>query len=219
MFWFAVKTTMFHFSEICMLLLRIEVHREAVGQVCRGALMMPCHGNTFCIIDLLWEETTDDSMLLALYEGHLLQRASYPDRLCFPWCDNCWWKQCFLVPCDKAFGVNKLLNKWFSFQWFGTPWWTCDITVIPLMWIRLSWSFSAMFSDVNSLTPVICKNVISKCMLLINFMGSPFKIALGWMSQNTFDISIGSGNGLVPSGTKPLPDPMLTQIFATIWPH
>ena len=29
----------------------------------------------------------------------------------------------------------------------------------------------------------------------------------------------GSGNGLVPSGNRPLPEPMLTQIFVTIWRH
>ena len=27
--------------------------------------------------------------------------------------------------------------------------------------------------------------------------------------------AIGSGNGLMPSGNKPLPEPMLTQIYAT----
>ena len=34
------------------------------------------------------------------------------------------------------------------------------------------------------------------------------------MPQNTFDdeVNIGLGNGLVPSGNKPLPEPMLTQI-------
>ena len=30
---------------------------------------------------------------------------------------------------------------------------------------------------------------------------------------------IGSGNGLVPSGIKPLPEPMLTQIYGAIWRH
>ena len=30
---------------------------------------------------------------------------------------------------------------------------------------------------------------------------------------------IGSGNGLVPSGNKPLPEPMLTQIYVAIWRH
>ena len=31
--------------------------------------------------------------------------------------------------------------------------------------------------------------------------------------------SIGSGNGLVPLGDKPLPEPMLIQICAAIWRH
>ena len=31
-----------------------------------------------------------------------------------------------------------------------------------------------------------------------------------------YSINIGSGNGLVPSGNKPLPEPMLTQIFIAI---
>ena len=32
-------------------------------------------------------------------------------------------------------------------------------------------------------------------------------------------ISIGLGNGLAPSGNKPLPEPMLTQIYVAIWHH
>ena len=32
-------------------------------------------------------------------------------------------------------------------------------------------------------------------------------------------INIGSGNGLVPSGNKPLPEPMFTQFYITIWHH
>ena len=32
-------------------------------------------------------------------------------------------------------------------------------------------------------------------------------------------VNIGSGNGLVPSGNKPLPEPILTQIFVAIWRH
>ena len=34
-----------------------------------------------------------------------------------------------------------------------------------------------------------------------------------------WSVSIGSGNGLVPSGNKPLPEPMLTQIAVAIWCH
>ena len=30
-------------------------------------------------------------------------------------------------------------------------------------------------------------------------------------------VNIGAGNGLVPSGNNPLPEPMLTQIYVAIW--
>ena len=32
-------------------------------------------------------------------------------------------------------------------------------------------------------------------------------------------VNIGSGNGMVPSGTKLGPETMLTQIFITVWHH
>ena len=32
-------------------------------------------------------------------------------------------------------------------------------------------------------------------------------------------VNIGSGDGLVPSGTKPLPEPMLTHIYVATWRH
>ena len=38
--------------------------------------------------------------------------------------------------------------------------------------------------------------------------GSSFEICSAWQVVNT-----GSGNGLVPDGTEPLPDPVLTQIY------
>ena len=36
---------------------------------------------------------------------------------------------------------------------------------------------------------------------------------------NWWSVNIGSGNGLVPSGNKPLPEPMLTKISVAIWCH
>ena len=41
-------------------------------------------------------------------------------------------------------------------------------------------------------------------------------IAFKWMAQDPSrdKVNIGSGNGLVPSGNKPLPEPMLTQTSA-----
>ena len=49
-----------------------------------------------------------------------------------------------------------------------------------------------------------------------------YEIVLSWMLQNlisNLEVNIGLGNGLVPSGTKPLPEPMLTQIHVAIWYH
>ena len=39
------------------------------------------------------------------------------------------------------------------------------------------------------------------------------------MPQKLIDkkVNIGSANGLVPDGTKPLPEPMLSKIYAAIW--
>ena len=51
----------------------------------------------------------------------------------------------------------------------------------------------------------------------------PEKYILRWTPQNLINknlsIKIGSGNGLVPSGTKPLPEPMLTKFYDTLWRH
>ena len=33
----------------------------------------------------------------------------------------------------------------------------------------------------------------------------------------TDDVNTGSGNSLVPSGNKPLPEQMYTQIYVAIW--
>ena len=37
--------------------------------------------------------------------------------------------------------------------------------------------------------------------------------------MRTFEVNIGAGNGLVPSGNKPLPEPMLIQIYVVIRHH
>ena len=46
-----------------------------------------------------------------------------------------------------------------------------------------------------------------------------YEIALRMQLDLTGDVNIGSGNGLVPSGNKPLPEPMLTQIYVAKWRH
>ena len=39
------------------------------------------------------------------------------------------------------------------------------------------------------------------------------------MPENFTKVNIGSGGGLAPSCNKPLPGPMLTQFYVTIWHH
>ena len=52
-------------------------------------------------------------------------------------------------------------------------------------------------------------------------MSTSSEIALGLKLQNTFDdkINICSGNSLVSSGNKPLPEPKSTQSYTAIWHH
>ena len=42
-----------------------------------------------------------------------------------------------------------------------------------------------------------------------------------WMAQDLSgdEINIDSGNGLVSSGNKPLPEPMLTKFYDAKWRH
>ena len=56
-------------------------------------------------------------------------------------------------------------------------------------------------------------------------MGSSIIQSRSWYEDSgsnepeQWEVSIGSGYGLVPAGTKPLPEPMLTLIHVAIWCH
>ena len=53
------------------------------------------------------------------------------------------------------------------------------------------------------------QKLFSKHILPIKFLGTSWKTAL----------NIGSDNGLVPDGTKPLPEPMMAQMYILIRHH
>ena len=54
------------------------------------------------------------------------------------------------------------------------------------------------------------------CYIVITFM----TISSVWMTQNpTDDVNTGAGNGLVLSGNKPLPEPMMTNIYIANSPY
>ena len=62
--------------------------------------------------------------------------------------------------------------------------------------------------------------VIFKHNLVRNILTVSSTIALMWMSQSQpLYFNIGPGNGLVPSGTKSIPEPMLTKGHYVRWRH
>ena len=67
--------------------------------------------------------------------------------------------------------------------------------------------------------------IILKCNLQIHFADSVHELLLCNCSLMDaaehiwWQFNIGSGNGLVPSGNKPLPEPMLTKACVDIWRH
>ena len=76
---------------------------------------------------------------------------------------------------------------------------------------------------VNSLAPgrsgFNFGSAIFNLVLLIRIFTS-YDNALRWMSWDLpRKVNIASGNGLVPSGNKPLPEPVLTKISNAIWCH
>ena len=71
---------------------------------------------------------------------------------------------------------------------------------------------------INSLAPGRCNNTfrnrIFKIIIQNSSLGACCEIALRWIPQNlSWDVNIASANGLVPSGSKSLPDPLLIQIL------
>ena len=51
------------------------------------------------------------------------------------------------------------------------------------------------------------------CEIAVSLSGECHKTSL------MFTVTVAAGNGLVPSGNKPSPEPMFTKIYVTIWHH
>ena len=65
----------------------------------------------------------------------------------------------------------------------------------------------------------IFKDIVFKYILITDSKWNIAQSALRYHPEDLAKVNIGSGNGLVPSGNKPLPEPMLTQISVDIWRH
>ena len=53
----------------------------------------------------------------------------------------------------------------------------------------------------------------------IKFMSTSCEIVLRWMPHTTCEDKSTSVNGLVPSGNKPLPEPIFTKFYVAMWRH
>ena len=97
--------------------------------------------------------------------------------------------------------INNCNNK----HWFDS-----DSIIGKLNYLIDPWEILLNFS-----ISYFCNNVINLWMGCL-IWNSPQVVVtrLYWWLVN-----IGSGNGLVPSGNKPLPEPMLSKITVAIWRH
>ena len=123
-------------------------------------------------------------------------------------------------PVTRSFDVffDLRLNKRLSKQSWG--WWL--ETPSRSLWRHCNDQLHTCFFD--SLAPVRCgckfRSIIFKLVIQNSCLGTHCEIALGRMTLHQYwEVSIGSGYGLVPPGNKRLPELMLTQICIAICRH
>ena len=96
---------------------------------------------------------------------------------------------------------EQMLTQIYAARWHHKRLGANALTHWPLGDLNEIWNFQANFND------WWLRYLLQNCPQM-NVTG-PY-----W-----WQVIIGSGNGLVPTGNKPLPEPMLTQIFVAIWHH
>ena len=74
-------------------------------------VMIPSHGNTFCIIDALWGESLGHQWIDSSHKGPVMRNTDVLLNV----------------------GMHKLLNKQSSGWWSETPW--CSFDIIVMGWI------------------------------------------------------------------------------------
>ena len=86
--------------------------------------------------------------------------------------------------------------------------------ILPVMKDHLSWESTKLSGCFVQVSLYNFKLIIQNTIL-----GTCCKIVFICVPQNLSEVSSSSGNGSVSPGSKPLPEPMLTQICVTIWHH
>ena len=98
--------------------------------------------------------------------------------------------------------------------------------VIIVDWMIIFDKGSIEYLEINSMPPGGCSFnfmcVMFKCVVVITFLSisnTMYCLYVNGSASWQMSVRIGLGNGLVLSGNKPLPEPMLTEIYVAIWCH
>ena len=102
----------------------------------------------------------------------------------------------------------------------------CVFFVIIVDWMIIFDKGSIEYLEINSMSPGGCSFnfmcVMFKCVVVITFLSISNTMYCLYVNGSTswqMSVRIGLGYGLVLSGNKPLPEPMLTEIYVAIRCH
>ena len=97
-----------------------------------------------------------------------------------------------------------------------SPWLSCDLAVTEL-WPRRDW---AVTSPSRDWAVIIGPGAVTTVVTVSSrWAHSELTVSSRWQFFFSSEVNTGSGNGLMPSGNKPSPEPMLTQIYVAKWHH
>ena len=128
--------------------------------------------------------------------------------------DGQYWKD------DRTMSTNEWLltsDFWqFLEPWHGR-WYECEIFIASCTdniydLENERWLLGDMIDHVGIYGSKVAEGLsaFNVGLVLIGIFTSSKDSALRWMPRDLTNVNIGSGNGLVPSSNKPLPEPMLT---------
>ena len=115
----------------------------------------------------------------------------------------------FQTPFSNTFSWMKMLEFQLKFHWNLFP--RVQLTIIQHCFRYWLGTYKATSHYLSQWWPSVLTHMC--CSASVSWLIKTYNTKPQWC------VNIGSGNGLVSSGTKPLPEPMLNQIYAAIWHH
>ena len=103
----------------------------------------------------------------------------------------------------------------------------CSHNCVEWSW-EIIMGFKTLHAGHGRIDPVWWVNILAPGRCGVDFKSITSLKFISWIDNlsnedatepHWWKVNIDSGNGLVPSGNKPLPEPMLTKIYDGIWHH